>query len=71
MIRPCRDSDFQKIWAIINEAAQVYKGIIPADRWAEPYMSADKLRHEIAGGVVFCGWEEDGELSGVMGLQEV
>jgi GNAT superfamily N-acetyltransferase len=71
MICRCHDSDFQKIWAIINEAAQAYKGIIPADRWAEPYMSAEKLRHEIADGVVFWGWEEDGELTGVMGLQEV
>jgi GNAT superfamily N-acetyltransferase len=71
MIRRCNDSDFQKIWAVINEAAQVYKGIIPADRWAEPYMSAEKLRHETADGVVFWGWEEEGELTGVMGLQEV
>jgi GNAT superfamily N-acetyltransferase len=71
MIRSCNDSDFQTIWAVNNEAAQVYKGIIPADRWAEPYMSVEKLRHEIEDGVVFWGWEEDGELTGVMGLQEV
>jgi GNAT superfamily N-acetyltransferase len=71
MIRRCNDSDFQAIWAVIHEAAQVYKGIIPADRWSEPYMPAEKLRHEIADGVVFWGWEEEGELTGVMGLQEV
>jgi N-acetylglutamate synthase-like GNAT family acetyltransferase len=71
MIRPCNDSDFQKIWAVINEAALAYKGIIPADRWTEPYMSAEKLRHEMNDGVVFSGWEEDGELTGVMGLQDV
>lgn len=71
MIRRCNDSDFLKIWAIINEAAQAYKGIIPADCWAEPYMSVEKLRHEIADGVVFWGWEEDGELTGVMGIQQV
>jgi GNAT superfamily N-acetyltransferase len=71
MIRLCNDSDFQTIWAVINEAAQAYKGIIPADRWMEPYMSAEKLRHEIEDGVIFWGWEEDGELTGVMGLQVV
>ncbi|MGB7983648.1 MAG: GNAT family N-acetyltransferase [Terracidiphilus sp.] len=71
MIRICNDSDFQAIWAVINEAAQVYKGIIPADRWAEPYMSVEKLRHEIEDGVIFWGWEEEGELTGVMGLQEI
>jgi N-acetylglutamate synthase-like GNAT family acetyltransferase len=71
MIRRCNDSDFQTIWAVINEAAQAYKGIIPADRWTEPYMSAEKLRHEIADGVIFWGWEEEGELTGVMGLQEI
>jgi GNAT superfamily N-acetyltransferase len=74
MIRRCNDSDFQAIWAVINEAAQVYKGIIPADRWPnpilQPYMSVEKLRHEIADGIIFWGWEEDGELTGVMGLQE-
>ena len=71
MVRLCNDFDFQTIWAIINEAALAYKGIIPADRWTEPYMPAEKLRHEIADGVIFWGWEEDGELIGVMGIQEV
>ncbi|MFZ1087134.1 MAG: GNAT family N-acetyltransferase [Terracidiphilus sp.] len=71
MIRLCNGSDFQTIWAIINEAARAYKGIIPADCWAEPYMSAEKLRHEIDDGVIFWGWEEEGELTGVMGLQEI
>jgi N-acetylglutamate synthase-like GNAT family acetyltransferase len=71
MIRHCHDRDFEMIWAIINDGAQVYKGIIPADRWTEPYMSQEKLRHEIDDGVIFWGYEEDGTLTGVMGLQEV
>ena len=71
MIRRCVDRDFELIWAIINDGAQAYKGIIPADRWTEPYMSQEKLRHEIDDGVVFWGYEENGTLVGVMGLQEV
>jgi GNAT superfamily N-acetyltransferase len=71
MIRRCVDSDFEVMWAIINDGAQAYKGIIPADRWTEPYMSQEKLRHEIADGVEFWGCEEAGTLLGVMGIQNV
>ena len=39
MIRPCAETDFQTIEAIINEAAQAYKGVIPPDCWHEPYMT--------------------------------
>src|SRR6185295_582501 len=71
MIRPCNDLDFDLIWAIINDGAQAYKGIIPADRWTEPYMSREKLQREIDEGVVFWGYEETGTLAGVMGIQPV
>jgi N-acetylglutamate synthase-like GNAT family acetyltransferase len=71
MIRRCDDRDFEAIWAIINDGAQAYKGVIPGDRWTEPYMSSEKLRHEIDEGVVFWGYEEAGTLAGVMGLQQV
>jgi GNAT superfamily N-acetyltransferase len=71
MIRRCAGRDFEAIWAIINDGAQAYKGIIPADRWTEPYMSREQLRHEIAEGVVFWGYEEASALLGVMGLQPV
>jgi N-acetylglutamate synthase-like GNAT family acetyltransferase len=71
MIRRCGDRDFESIWSIINEGSQAYKGIIPADRWTEPYMSLEKLRHEIDDGVVFWGYEDDGVLAGVMGIQQV
>jgi GNAT superfamily N-acetyltransferase len=71
MIRRCDERDFEKIYAIINDGAEAYKGIIPADRWTEPYMSRDKLRHEIADGIAFWGFEAEGALAGVMGLQDV
>jgi len=71
MIRPCEDRDFEAICAIINDGAQAYKGVIPADRWTEPYMPCEHLQHEIGEGVVFWGCEDDGRLLGVMGLQNV
>jgi GNAT superfamily N-acetyltransferase len=71
MIRRCDERDLDSVWSIINDGAQAYKGIIPADRWAEPYMSMEKLRQEIEDGVVFWGFAEDDTLAGVMGLQHV
>ena len=71
MIRRCNDRDLELIWAIINDGAQAYKGTIPTDRWTEPYMSMEKLQHEIDEGVVFWGYEEAGALVGVMGIQKV
>ena len=71
MIRPCEDTDFPAILEIINDAAQAYRSVIPADCWNDPYMPEQELRHEIADGVVFWGYEEGGELVGVMGIQDV
>jgi len=71
MIRPCKDSDVPNILAIVNDAAKAYKGVIPADRWHEPYMPLAELKEEIAAGVKFWGYEEDGQLIGVMGMQPV
>ena len=70
-IRRCDGTDFEVIYSIINDAAQAYRGVIPYDCWKEPYMSREELRHEIDAGVIFWGYEEDGELVGVMGLQHV
>jgi len=70
MIRKCEQSDFEMIYEIINDAAQAYKGVIPADRWHEPYMSREELKHEIKDGVMFWGFEGEGELIGVMGIQD-
>ncbi len=70
-IRPCSESENQAIMAIINDAAMAYKGVIPADRWHEPYMPLDALEAEIAAGVRFTGYITDGRLVGVMGIQNV
>jgi GNAT superfamily N-acetyltransferase len=70
-IRAYRDSDRATILAIVNAAAEAYRGVIPADRWHEPYMSLDELDREIAAGVAFWGYEENGRLTGVMGVQSV
>ena len=70
-IRPCREDERDAILAIVNAAAEAYRGVIPADRWHEPYMPAGELDGEIAAGVRFWGYEADGELAGVMGIQPV
>ena len=71
MIRRCDEDDFDLIWEIVNDGAQAYRGIIPADRWREPYMSRDELLQEIDAGVTFWGCEEGEALTGVMGIQPV
>ena len=71
MMRPCTAEDRPVIEAIINEAAERYRGAVPADCLHEPYMSRAELESEIAAGVNFWGWEERGELIGVMGIQRV
>jgi N-acetylglutamate synthase-like GNAT family acetyltransferase len=71
MIRRSKANDFELIWAIINDGARAYKGIIPEDRWTDPYMSREHLHHEIDDGVAFWVYEEAGELTAVMGIQDV
>jgi GNAT superfamily N-acetyltransferase len=68
-IRPCRDEERAAVLAIVNEAAEAYRGVIPPDRWHEPYMSAGDLAREIGAGVRFWGYEADAALLGVMGVQ--
>ena len=70
-IRPCREDENAEILAIVNAAAEAYRGSIPADRWHEPYMAASELEGEIAAGIAFWGYEDDGALIGVMGIQPV
>ena len=70
VIRAIQEKDVGEALAIVNEAARAYRGVIPADRWHEPYMSGAELETEIAGGVVFWVAEEDGRLVGVMGMQD-
>ena len=71
MIAPCAENDFPAILEIINDAASAYRGVIPADRWHEPYMPEAELRGELAAGVAFWGYRGDSRLEGVMGLQQV
>jgi len=70
LIRPCSTQDINIICDIINDAAKAYKGIIPDDRWHEPYMSRQELEGEIEAGVNFWGFEINGLLVGVMGIQD-
>jgi len=70
-VRLCSEGERATILAIVNAAAEVYRGVIPTDRWHEPYMPPAELDGEIAAGVAFWGYVEDGTLVGVMGLQSV
>jgi GNAT superfamily N-acetyltransferase len=70
MIRQCVASDLPAILEIINDAAAVYQGVIPPDRWHEPYMSRAELVREIAAGVSFWGYADEAGLVGVMGIQD-
>lgn len=70
MIRSCGEHDFEIIHQIVNDAAQAYKGVIPDDCWSDPYMPESELTQELAAGVRFLGYEQDGTLVGVMGVQD-
>jgi GNAT superfamily N-acetyltransferase len=71
MMRPCTQADFDAILTIVNAAAEAYRGVIPADRWHDPYMSAEELREELADEVAFWGLPDDaGQLVGIMGIQD-
>ncbi|SUJ18096.1 putative acetyltransferase [Sphingobacterium spiritivorum] len=69
MIVKCNQKDFNDIYEIINDASIAYKGVIPDDRWHEPYMPELELRNQIADGVEFWGYKEGDKLIGVMGIQ--
>jgi GNAT superfamily N-acetyltransferase len=71
MICRLSPSEFDSMLNVVNDAARAYRGVIPGDRWKEPYMSAEELRKEIESGVEFYGWMENGALMAVMGIQLV
>ena len=71
MIRPCTDDDVATILAIVNDGATAYQGVVPADCLHEPYMGEAALRRELGQGVHFWGYEDEGQLQGVMGIQDV
>ena len=70
MIRKTTDADFEAIYRIINDAAVAYKGMIPEDRWHDPYMPRVELQEQIADGVEFSCFCENDEVLGVMGIQD-
>jgi GNAT superfamily N-acetyltransferase len=70
MIRKCIKDDKKRIYCIINEAAKKYEGVIPEDRYHQPYMPMKELEAEMTR-MEFVGWEEDSGLVGVMGLEPV
>jgi N-acetylglutamate synthase-like GNAT family acetyltransferase len=70
MIRPATEQDFDDIYTIINDAAVAYKGIIPEDRWHEPYMPKEELKTQLEDGVRFSCYLEDNQIIGVMGIQD-
>ena len=69
-IRESDQADLAEIFAVVNEAAQAYRGVVPIDCWHEPYMPMSELEREIAQGIIFCVAEEEGHLLGVMGIQD-
>src|SRR5262249_34998755 len=70
MIRKGTDEDFNAIFTIINDAAIAYKGVIPPDRWHEPYMTKEELKAQIEDGVQFSCYVDNHEILGVMGIQD-
>jgi GNAT superfamily N-acetyltransferase len=68
MIRKCRSEDIEEMYVVINEAARAYKGVIPPDRYHEPYMPMHELREEMQR-MTFFGWEEKQRLFAVIGFQ--
>ena len=70
MIRSGTDEDFDEILSIINDAAIAYRGVIPADRWHDPYMTREELQAQINDGVRFSCYFDSSELVGVMGIQD-
>jgi N-acetylglutamate synthase-like GNAT family acetyltransferase len=71
MVTSCEENDLPVVGEIINESAMAYKGVIPADRWHEPYMPLRELESEIARGVRFSVYRRNGVILGVMGVQDV
>lgn len=69
MIRQCSADERTDMLSIINAAAEAYRGVIPPDRWHEPYMPVDELAAELADGVEFSGYLVKDRLIGVMGVQ--
>jgi len=70
MIRPCTEADLTRILHVVNQAATAYRGVIPNDCYHDPYMPLEELVAE-SREMTFFGWEESGELVGIMGYQPI
>lgn len=70
MIKKSKKGDFKDIYEIINDASSAYKGIIPEDRWKEPYMQEEELQKQIDDGVEFWCYRQNAVILGVMGIQQ-
>jgi GNAT superfamily N-acetyltransferase len=70
MMASCTPDDFKEIYEIINDAASAYKGVIPSDRWHEPYMTEEELKDQISQGVEFSCYREGDKILGIMGIQD-
>lgn len=71
MLRPCTSADIEQIFTVINDGAEAYRGVIPADCWHEPYMTMADLQRELDAGVRFWCADENGRIEAVMGIQDV
>ncbi len=69
IVKSNHKKDFNTIFEIINDASVAYKGIIPKDRWKEPYMSKEELTVQMEEGVEFWSYVENNKILGVMGIQ--
>ena len=72
LIRRCSATEFADVYAVCNDGALAYRGVIAPDQWKEPYMPEAELRREMRAGVEFFGaFDDEQRLAGVMGLQQV
>lgn len=70
MIRKAERCNIDEMCIVINDGASAYKGVVPDDRWHEPYMPLADLDSEIAAGVQFSCYMQAGQILGVMGVQD-
>ncbi len=59
IIRPCVDVDLPAMVDVVNAAATAYAGVIPKDRYHQPYMPRAEMVGEIEAGVRFWGLFDD------------
>lgn len=63
-------AQWRQVLRVVNDAAVAYHGVIPEDRYREPYMSEAEIQAEMER-IQFFGWRSCGGISGVLGIEEV